>query len=189
LKLGRRFGILTGLLDMAKVAIPTLAFRAWAPDQPYFLVAAGAGLVGHDLPAFHGFRGGRGESPIYGAMFVIDPLAVVGTTFLGAAVGFALGNIVVLRFAGMVLLIPWLWLVTHDPWFLGYSVFVVVVFFLAMRPELGQYATMRSHGSDPSNEEIAVEYGMGARLGRALDRYGLLPALLRAVRRPDRTAG
>lgn len=186
---GRRYGCLTAILDMAKVAIPTLAFRLWAPDQPYFLIVAAAGLIGHDLPLFHGFKGGRGESPIYGGLLVIDPIAVVGTTLLGAVAGFVVGNILVLRWGGMILLIPWLWIATGDPWFLAYIVFVDVVYLIAMRPELGQYGAMRGQGTDPSNEEIAEEFGMGAGLGRALDRYGLLPALVRQVRgsrRPPR---
>jgi glycerol-3-phosphate acyltransferase PlsY len=179
--LGRRFGCLTALLDMAKVAIPVLAFRLWAPDQPYYLIAAAAGLIGHDRPLFHGFKGGRGESPIYGSLLVINPVAVVGTTLLGALVGFVVGNILVLRWAGMILLIPWLWVATGDPWTVGYMVFADAVYLLAMRPELGQYGAMRTHGTDPTNEEIAIEFGMGQSLGRALDRYGLLPALARIV--------
>ena len=183
---GRRYGCLTAILDMAKVAIPTLAFRLWAPDQPYFLIVAAAGLIGHDLPLFHGFKGGRGESPIYGGLLVIDPVAVIGTTLLGAVLGFVVGNILVLRWGGMILLIPWLWIATGDPWFLAYIVFVDIVYLIAMRPELGQYGAMRGQGTDPSNEEIAMEFGMGARLGRALDRYGLLPAFVRYVRGSNR---
>jgi glycerol-3-phosphate acyltransferase PlsY len=187
--MGRRYGCLTALLDMAKVAIPTLAFRLWAPDEPYFLIVAAAGLVGHDLPLYHRFRGGRGESPIYGGLLVIDPVAVIGTTVLGAVAGWVVGNILVLRWAGMVLLIPWLWLATGDPWVLAYIVFVDVAYLLAMRPELGQYAAMRATGSDPTNEEIAVEFAMGASLGRFLDRYGLLPALVRRLRGTGRPPG
>jgi len=184
--LGRRFGCLTAMLDMAKVAIPVLAFRLWAPEQPHYLIAAAAGLVGHDLPLFHRFKGGRGESPIYGALLVINPLAVVGTTLLGAVVGFVVGNILVFRWAGMILLIPWLWLATGDAWTLAYIVFADAFYLIAMRPELGQYGAMRTHGTDPTNEEIAVEFGMGRGLGRALDRYGVLPALLRAARGSNR---
>jgi glycerol-3-phosphate acyltransferase PlsY len=186
LTLGPRFGVLTAVLDMAKVAIPTLAFRLWAPDQPYFLIVAAAGLVGHDLPLFHGFLGGRGESPIYGGLLVIDPVAVVGTTVLGALTGFIVGNILVLRWAGMVLLIPWLWFATGSPWYLAYILFVVGWYLLAMRPELRQYAEMRTTGTDPSNEEIAIEFGMGRRLGSALDRYAPVPALVRVLKGSDR---
>jgi glycerol-3-phosphate acyltransferase PlsY len=186
LTLGPRFGILTAVLDMAKVAIPTLAFRLWAPDEPYYLIVAAAGLVGHDLPVFHGFLGGRGESPIYGGLLVIDPVAVVGTTILGALMGFIVGNILVLRWAGMVLLIPWLWFATRSPWYLAYILFVVGWYLMAMRPELRQYAEMRTTGKDPSNEEIAVEFGMGRRLGSALDRYAPVPALVRTLKGSDR---
>ncbi len=184
--LGPRFGCLTALLDMAKVAIPVLAFRLAAPDQPYFVVVAAAGLIGHIRPIFHGFKGGRGESVIYGSLLVIDPVAVVGTTLLGAVVGFVLGNILVLRWAGMILLVPWLWVATADPWIVGYMVFADVVYALAMRPELSQYWRMRGKGTDPTNEEIAIEFGMGRALGRGLDRYGLVPAMARAIRGPKR---
>jgi len=49
--LGRRFGCLTALLDMAKVAIPVLAFRLWAPDQPYYLIVA---ADGEEISPMHG---------------------------------------------------------------------------------------------------------------------------------------
>lgn len=182
LTLGPRLGILTAVLDMAKVAVPTLAARLLVPDAPYFLVVAAAGLVGHDFPLYHRFRGGRGESPMYGGLLVIDPLAVLWTTLLGALAGFVVGNILVLRWAGMVLLVPWLWFATGSPWYLAYIVFVVLLYLFAMRGELGQYARMRGTGTDPTNEEIAIEFGMGRRLGQALDRYAPLPALARRLR-------
>ena len=181
LTLGPRFGILTAVLDMAKVAIPTLVFRIWIADPPYFLIVAAAGLVGHDRPIFHRFLGGRGESPIYGGLLAIDPVAVLGTTLLGALIGFVVGNILVLRWAGMVLLIPWLWFATGSIWYLAYIVFCVLWYLAAMRPELHQYGEMRTKGTDPSNEEIAIEFGMGRRLGRALDRYAPLPVAARAL--------
>jgi len=182
LTLGPRFGILTALLDMAKVAIPVLALRLWAPDQPYFVIVALFGLLGHVLPVYHRFKGGRGESPIYGSLLVIDPVAVIGTTLLGAVLGFVVGNILMLRWAGMVLLVPWLWLATGNAWIAGYVLVADLVYLAAMRPELSQYGAMRTKGTDPSNEEIAIEFGMGRSLGRALDRWGLLPRLARMIR-------
>ena len=43
MQVGTRFGCLTAILDMLKVALPTLAFLLLQPDQPYFLIAAAAG--------------------------------------------------------------------------------------------------------------------------------------------------
>jgi hypothetical protein len=81
----------------------------------------------------------------------------------------------------MVLLIPWLWLASGSPWYLGYAVFVVGAYFIALRPELAQYARMIRAGTDPTNEEIAGVFAMGRRLGRAIDRYAPLPALARRL--------
>jgi len=65
-QLGARYGCLTAILDMLKVAIPTLIVRLWQPDEAYYLVLAGAGVAGHAWPVYFRFKGGRGESPILG---------------------------------------------------------------------------------------------------------------------------
>ncbi len=181
MKVGRRYGVLTAALDMLKVALPTLAFELAFPGEPYYLLVAAAGLIGHDWPLYHRFVGGRGETAIYGALLVIDPVAVVATLVLGMALGFVLGNILVLRWAGMILLIPWFAIATGDPALVAYMVFADLVYLVAMRPELAQYWAMRSEHTDPTNEEIADEFGMGAKLGRAIDRYGL-PGLISRLR-------
>jgi glycerol-3-phosphate acyltransferase PlsY len=186
--LGPRYGCLVSLLDMAKVAVPTLVLRLWAPDEPYYYIAAAAGVVGHDFPLYYRVRGGHGESAILGGLLVIDPVALVGTTILGFAVGFLAGSILVVRWAGFLLLVPWLWLSTGSLWALGYIVVVLALYFGASARDFRQYRGIVSRGTIPTNEQIATEVGMGRGLGRALDRYGLLPALLRAVRRPRRGA-
>ncbi len=178
LRLGTRYGCLTAILDMLKVALPTLAFRLWQPEAPYYLIVAALGLVGHDWPVYHRWQGGRGESPIYGALLVIDPLGVVATNLLGIVFGFVTGNLLVLRWAGLVLMIPWLWLRTHDPAPVLYMLFANGVYWTAMAPELRQYAQIKQEGEPPTQEELAGFIGMGVRLGRALDRYGG-PALWR----------
>jgi acyl phosphate:glycerol-3-phosphate acyltransferase len=189
LALGPRYGCLTSLLDMAKVALPTLALRLWAPDQPYYLVAAAAGVAGHVLPVWYGLRGGHGESAIMGGLLVIDPIALVVTTILGFGLGFLAGSILAVRWGGFLLLVPWLWLSTGDPWALGYIVFVLGLYFWASARDLVQYRGMIGRGHAPTNEQIATEIGMGRGLGRALDRYGVLPALVRAIRGPKRPPG
>lgn len=186
--LGPRYGCLVSLLDMAKVAVPTLVLRLWAPDEPYYYIAAAAGVVGHDFPLYYRFRGGHGESAIFGGLLVIDPVALVGTTILGFGVGFLAGSILVVRWAGFLLLVPWLWLSTGSLWALGYIVVVLALYFGASARDFRQYRGIVSRGTIPTNEQIATEVGMGRGLGRALDRYGLLPALLRAVHRARRGA-
>jgi glycerol-3-phosphate acyltransferase PlsY len=180
--LGPRYGCLVSMLDMAKVTIPTLAFRLWLPDEPYFYIVAAAGIVGHDYPIWYRFRGGHGESPMLGGLLAIDPVALVGTTILGFGVGFLAGSILVVRWAGFLLLVPWLWLSTGSLWAVAYIVIALLLYFGASARDFMQYRAIVGRGTIPSNEQIAAEVGMGQGLGRALDRYGLLPALVRAVR-------
>lgn len=186
--LGPRFGCLTSLLDIAKVTVPTLAFRLLWPDQPYFYIAAAFGVVGHDFPVFYRFRGGHGESALIGGLLAIDPLALVATTILGFGIGFIAGSILVVRWAGFILLVPWLWLTTGSPWALAYILVVLALYFGASARDFAQYRAIVKHGVMPTNEQIAAEIGMGRGFGRALDRYGLVPLALRAIRGRGRQA-
>lgn len=116
MKLGKRYGLLVALLDMAKVAIPVLVLRLLYPGEPYLYLAAAAGVAGHNWPVYHRFKGGRGESAIMGALLVIDPIGPVLMLTLGMVIGFLAGNILVLEWTGFSLMVPWLWLTTGDPW-------------------------------------------------------------------------
>ena len=186
---GARFGALTALLDMLKVAIPTLAFKIWKPDAPYFLVVAAFGLVGHDWPLYHRFQGGRGESPIYGALIVIDWFGVLVTNVLGWLIGFVARNILVLRWAAMILWIPWFWFTTRDWAYVGYVVFANLVYWYTMYPELKQYPELRKAGLDASQEELAEFLGMGTSLGRFLDTYSWRGFLRRLIGRRSSREG
>jgi glycerol-3-phosphate acyltransferase PlsY len=172
--LSARYGCLTAILDMAKVAVPTFMLKRWYPSKPYFLVAAGMGVVGHDWPIYHRFKGGRGESPIFGGVLVIDWVAIPATNLIGWPLGLLCGNLLVLRWAGMALLIPWFWLRTRNPAYLAYATGVNVVYWVAMSPELRQYFRLRESAQIPTQEELAEFLGMGKRLGRALDNCNLV---------------
>jgi len=170
---GTRYGVLTALLDMAKVFIPVLALRLWQPEQPYFLIAAAAGLIGHDFPLYYKFKGGRGESPIIGGMLAIDPIGLILMNIAGAGLGLVIGHLLILRWGGLLLLIPWMWFTTQNPWALGYIVVANLIYWYSMYPELSQYARLLKTDIDPSQEEIARFMGMGLGLGRFMDRYSL----------------
>jgi hypothetical protein len=61
-------------------------------------------------------------------------------------------------------------------------VFVNVVYWWTMSPELLQYARMEGN---PSQEEIGEFFAMGARLGRFMDKYSILGLVARRKRRKD----
>jgi glycerol-3-phosphate acyltransferase PlsY len=173
LNVGTKYGVLTAILDMVKVAIPVLALMLLFPDQPYFLFAAAAGHVGHNWPLYHRFQGGRGESPIYGALLVIDPLGVVVMNVVGMAFGMIIGNLLIFRWTGLVLMIPWFWLRTAGWYHVSYMIFVNAIYWISMMPELGQYFEYQKKGINPSQEDLADFLGMGKSLGRVMDRFSL----------------
>lgn len=181
LQLGSRFGCLTSILDMAKAAAVTLAFRLAYPDAPYFLIASGFAVVGHIWPVFHGFRGGRGQSPVIGSLFVVDwatPLIVYPfAQVLGLVTR---SRAYAGRFAPMLIASAWLYARFQDPCFVYYSLGLFVVRTLAMRDEILQYARIRRSGGLQSlADEVAL---MG--YGGMLQSFALRARrLLRGVRR------
>jgi acyl phosphate:glycerol-3-phosphate acyltransferase len=172
--LGAKYGCLTALLDMAKVALPVAVFRFAFPGQPYLLITAITGIMGHNWPVFYGFKGGSGLSPTYGGMLVISPVGTIVTAFGGMALGlFVLRNVVVSYLAGLWLMIPWLWFTTYDPWYLAYGIIVNVLFFIAMIPEI---KTVREYEKRGIGTDVASGMDMtpmGRMLGKMMKRMGL----------------
>ena len=177
LSLGARYGCLTGILDMLKVVLPMLALQCWFPATPYDLIFAALALVGHDWPIYHQFHGGRGESVVYGSVLVIDPLGIVVCNVVAVVLGVLLGQVHLVRWGGMVLLIPWLWLRTGDPAVLAYIVFANIVFWIAMRKDVKQYYQYHKERVFRNQEELSDFLDMSRQLGRFMDRYSI-PALL-----------
>lgn len=147
LSLGPRWGFLAMVLDMAKVALPTYAVRLLLPSQPYFLLTAAAGMVGHIWPVYFRFRGGGGATAMYGGLIGIDWIGLLVTFFGGMLLGIAvLRNVMVAYLAGFWLLIPWLWFRTQDPRFVAYAVFVNILFMVGLIPQVREYLRLRNLG-------------------------------------------
>lgn len=137
--LGARTGGMVAMLDILKVLLPTLAFRLLFPQDPYFLIAALAGMAGHIWPLYYRFRGGAGYSAALGGLLVVDPLAAVVTPILGWFLGLViLRSILVATLSWMWLLIPWMWFRTHDMAYVWYAVTLNILFILAMIPQIKQ---------------------------------------------------
>jgi glycerol-3-phosphate acyltransferase PlsY len=109
LKRGPGYGCLTGLLDMAKAAIPVLGLKLAFPDQDYEYFTAAAAVVGHNYPVFYRFRGGAGMSPYLGGLAILDWPAVPVVTLLGSVTGALFRNVVISYISGVVWLFPWFW--------------------------------------------------------------------------------
>ncbi len=162
LSLGPRWGFATMVLDMAKIAIPTLAIRFALPQEPYHLLTAAAGMAGHVWPVYHGFRGGRGMSAVYGGLWGIDWIAIFATFAGGMVLGIAvLRDVVLAYFAALWLLVPWFWFRTHDLRFVAYGVFVNIIFVLGMIPEIKQYQAFKKQGVVADPTEVLKLTAMG----------------------------
>jgi glycerol-3-phosphate acyltransferase PlsY len=171
-QLGSRYGCLAALLDASKAAVPALILRAWYPDQPYYLIAATTATVGHIYPLYHRFKGGMGLSTVYGGFFVLDWLGVVVTTIVGMVAGILIESVLVMRWAGVLLMIPWIWFRTHDPAQLTYVVVANALYWTAMIPELRQYFAFKDQDKLPDSSEVADLLGMKS-MWQVVRRYSL----------------
>jgi glycerol-3-phosphate acyltransferase PlsY len=144
LQVGPRYGFLTYVVDLLKIALPMLVVRALFPDRALHLVCGAAGMVGHVWPVWHRFRGGRGISVAYGGLLVIDPLGVLATSLAGMLLGLVvLRDVLAAYMGGVLLILPWVWWRTGDPAAIAWAVVVNLVFVAAMVPEIRQWARIR----------------------------------------------
>jgi glycerol-3-phosphate acyltransferase PlsY len=173
--LGPKLGLAVGLLDMLKVILPMLAFRLYAPDQPYYLVASVTGLLGHNWPLYHRFRGGRGFSVIFGSFVVVDWLGALVTPLVGTLVGIViLGNASLGYVAWLWLMIPWLWFRTHDVVHLVYALVVNLIFLVATLPEIRTFARYRREGKLDAYMQGLMESSPRWRgMQKLIDRFSL----------------
>ncbi len=174
-KMGARYGCLVSLLDMAKVALPTLLVKLFVPGYPYFLLVALFGMAGHNFPVWHRFKGGRGESPLLGSLLVINWFGVLIANAGSAVLGFITGSVLVMRWGGYVLLIFWFWFYFKDPAYVVFMMLACLLYVISMRKDLARYQELKKRkGLQFSEEEISQFIMMGGAPGRFLDQYSLV---------------
>jgi len=175
MQLGSKWGGITALLDMTKVFVPTLLLRLLYPGMPYALIAAGTGLIGHNWPVYHRFRGGHGLSAIYGGFLAIDPVGALVTAVIGMFGSLLiLRNVVVSYLAGLWLMIPWTWFRTRDLAHLLYVSAANVIFLLALIPEIRRVIEYRRRGIKPGVAADMDLTPMGRHIKKMASRLGLL---------------
>lgn len=179
LQLGKRFGCLTGILDMIKVGLVVFVFLHLYPQDYAFIFTAMFGMLGHVYPLYHRFVGGRGQAPLLGGLLVINWFGVLIGNAAAVVLGYLTGSVLVMRWGWMVLMIGWFAIYFKDPWYVGYIVMANLLFFFSMRKELATAKQIRQ-SRNSTQEEVSEFMLMGKGLGRFIDNYGL-PALLRKV--------
>jgi len=147
LQFGTRYGCLTSILDMAKAAGVTLAFKLAYPQTPYFLIASGCAVVGHVWPLLYRFRGGRGQSPTIGGLFAVDWASPLIAYPVAQLLGLLTGSrAYVGRFSPLLIAAVWLYFRFRSAAYVCYALGIFAVRLLAMRSEIRQFSKLRKAG-------------------------------------------
>jgi glycerol-3-phosphate acyltransferase PlsY len=178
-KLGKRYGCFTAVLDMLKVGLPTLLFKLLFTAHPYFLLVALAGMAGHNYPLYHGFKGGRGESPMIGVLLVINWFGLILANGVASVLGYILGSIMVLRWSSYFLLIFWYWFYFQDIYYVVFMLLANFLFWFSMRKDMISFQEAKKRGVTFTEEELSEFMMMGRSMGRFMDKYGLINLLKR----------
>ncbi len=157
--LGKKAGAMISVLDTLKIVVPALIVKALFPGQPYVLFASVAAIIGHDWPIYYKFHGGRGMAVTYGGLLVVDWLGTLVTFLSGMFLGIVVfRSLWVVFVGGLLLLIPWFWFTTHDPFFLAYAIAINVIFWLALLPEIRQTLHILRTAEGHISADIGAEF-------------------------------
>ncbi|HSK47130.1 MAG TPA: glycerol-3-phosphate acyltransferase [Coriobacteriia bacterium] len=155
LQAGPKWGVTTAVADILKAFIPTLAFRLMFPGEPYLYAVGLMAIVGHNWPVYYRFKGGRGQSPMLGAMLAIAPVGALVCTTVGFLVGyFVLREPMIADNLGQLLFIGWAWAAGLGPWGITWAVAANTVFFGSYTGEIRQYVAARKSGHLRDPDEV-----------------------------------
>jgi len=183
---GKKYGCLTSILDMIKVGVPTLAVKLLFPDQPFYLILAFFGVLGHNFPVYYRFKGGgRGESPMIGALLVIDWPGFIISNLASTVVGFIVGSVLVLQLSWKLLIIFWFWFVRHDYQAIIFIIVTNILFFYSLRKEIKLIWDLKSKkgGLKMSEEDYTEGAMMGRKMGRIIENYSVVGIIKRLRRK------
>ncbi len=70
---GKKWGILTAILDLLKVIFPLLIARYFNLGDACLILISIGSIIGHLYPVYFRFRGGKGVACVMGSYFVLFP--------------------------------------------------------------------------------------------------------------------
>jgi glycerol-3-phosphate acyltransferase PlsY len=178
---GKKYGCITSVLDMLKVALPTLAVRLLFPDHDFYLATALLAIMGNSYPVYYKFKGGAGYSAILGAVFVINWFGVFVAHAAATVLGYLLGSVLIMRAAGNILYIFWFWIYFNDIKYVGFIILANIIFWIATTRHIRGLVELKEETDEERNQEyMSKKLLMGAGFGRFIDNYGF-PALLKKL--------
>ncbi len=149
---GPALGIVASLLDMAKVALPTLVLRRTHPGRHLDILWASASSVGQMLPLQHRFAGGRGDSVTMGMCLARDPLAIPVSIVASQLVGLYILRDPLLAAEGWTAYLPLYFAARRKPDLVVYALVVNAVRWPASTKELRQVNRFRRAGEFETRE-------------------------------------
>lgn len=181
-RIGTKYGCITSVADILKVAVPMLIAKLLFKSEPWYLIIPVFGMIGHYLPVYHNFIGGRGETVMLGSMFVVNWFGTLFVNIISTILGFITGSIIILRYTGYILMIFWLWYYFNDYRYAVFMFLMNFLFWFSMRKEVARFYELKKKGYlKMTEEELSESMFMGRGIGRAVDRYSL-PVLFKKIR-------
>lgn len=127
---GWKWGIIAGILDIAKTFLVLIVTYKFSDSTFYSLLAGISTATGHMYPLYFGFKGGKGGACTTAILFFISPKAF-GITAIFAVILLLLTRIPVTLYLLIIIFYPILLVIFHFPLkiILGIiSLFIILVF-------------------------------------------------------------
>jgi glycerol-3-phosphate acyltransferase PlsY len=124
-------GLMVLIADMAKGALAVLIARWLDLSLPFLMAAGFAAVIGHNWPAFLGFRGGKGAATAIGVFFALVPLEMAMSLGLIIIIIVITSNFRLAMAMGLALLPVLIWQLNVSGMLIAYSVALFV--FLGIR--------------------------------------------------------
>ncbi len=132
--LGKKFGLITLVLDVLKGYAPMYAASALLPETPEaVIIVCGCGVaavVGHMFPVYLGFRGGKGVATGLGVFLYLSPLAIAVSLGVFLAAVACSGFVSVGSLLASALFPLWLFLLGGSPTVIAAAAVIAVLIWI-----------------------------------------------------------
>lgn len=113
--LGWKKGLLVGVIDILKAAIPVFIVNMLFPENRLLALLCGlAVVIGHVFPVFLKFRGGKGTASIVGTMLGLHPILFVVAGLVIVIVSFISNYMAVGTLAMLISILVTMYLLNFD---------------------------------------------------------------------------